>query len=339
MKFLIAKTAVFFIVFPFYSQTNTWTGATDTDWHKACNWSLNLVPTCSHDVVIPDLANDPNITGIAHCKTIEVQGSSTLLDIIGTAILEISNSGACVGVATIYSCCSGGCGGQTSMTDSRDGKTYNIIQTGTGSSIQCWMAKNLDYSTSGGLTPLASGQGSAGIQKYCYNDNAANCTIYGGLYEWAEMMNGSSTCNGDATCPPCPTPVQGICPTGWHIPSHYEWTVLEKNIGSNPGAFPYDVTTTGLLGTNEGGNLKQTGTVYWNTPNTGATNSSGFTALPAGYSKVGAFGNIRFTDSWWTTTESSGTEAWMRWVYSIQAGINRDKDNKGSGYSVRCVKD
>ena len=139
-----------------------------------------------------------------------------------------------------------GCGGFTTMTDARDGKVYNIVQIGT----QCWMAQNLNYGTYEAIP--SSGAQPPGY-KYCQNltgINDATCPL-GGLYEWANMMNGSVSCNGDATCPPCTTPVKGLCPTGWHIPSHYEWTLLEKNVGSNPGAFPYDITTNAVwLGTN-----------------------------------------------------------------------------------------
>src|ERR1035437_6990878 len=83
-----------------------------------------------------------------------------------------------------------GCSGQTTMTDARDGTVYNIVQIGT----QCWMAQNLNYGT---YTAIATGQGTPGT-KYCYGDNTANCTTYGGLYEWTNMMNGSVACNGDA---------------------------------------------------------------------------------------------------------------------------------------------
>ncbi|MBW8051917.1 MAG: hypothetical protein FVQ77_16580, partial [Cytophagales bacterium] len=218
-----------------------------------------------------------------------------------------------------------------------DGNWYDIVKIGS----QCWMAENLNVGT---YVPIATGQAGAGTQKYCYGDNTANCTTFGGLYEWDEMMDGSFSCNGTAPPPDnnvkCSPPVQGICPTGWHVPSHYEWTLLEKNVGNNPGAFPYDITTTGVwLGTNEGSNLKQTGTTNWTPTNTGATNSSGFTALPGGSSGAGAFGSVGGSGFWLSATEYSGTDALIRVLSYNNAKVTRGNSNKANGFSVRCVED
>ena len=251
------------------------------------------------------------------------------------------NSSVTVLTQTTSACLSPPCtwNGDSTFTDARDGKIYNQVQIGT----QCWMAENLDYGT---YVTLATGQGAAGTQKYCYGDDTANCTTYGAIYEWAEMMDGAVSCNG-TTPPPdtnakCATPVQGICPIGWHVPSHYEWTLLEKNVGSNPGAFPYDVTTTGWLGTDEGGNLKKIDTTFWWNPNTGATNSSGFTALASGYANLVSdlFFNVFQSGYWWPSTEYSGTDAWARVVTYSDARIARFNYLKTNfGFSVRCVKD
>ena len=86
------------------SQTNTWDGSTDTDWHKACNWSLNLIPTCSHAVVIPTVGNYPSIAGIAHSNTVSITSaavSALSLTSSGGGVLYISNGGgSCAGTAT-----------------------------------------------------------------------------------------------------------------------------------------------------------------------------------------------------------------------------------------------
>jgi len=269
---------------------------------------------------------------------------------VATFMWTISNSPcppstATVSITTIAGGApTSGCGGQQTMTDARDGKVYNIVQIGT----QCWMAQNLDYGT---FVTEAIGQGAAGTQKYCYGDVIGNCTTYGGLYEWPEMMNGSPGCNGTPSCPPCTTPVQGVCPSGWHIPSHYEWNLLEKNVGSNPGAFPYDITTQfSWLGTDEGGNLKETGTTHWLAPNTGATNTSGFTGLGAGFHQGPSSGILFFYLKqyafFWTATDYiPGTNAWARYLYYNNNGggngnqVYRDPNSLDYGYSVRCVKD
>lgn len=92
------------------AQTNTWTGSTDTDWHKACNWSLGVIPTCSHAVVIPTVGNYPSITGIAHSNTVSITSaavSALSLTSSGGGVLYISNGGgSCAGTATD----NGGCG-------------------------------------------------------------------------------------------------------------------------------------------------------------------------------------------------------------------------------------
>ena len=222
------------------------------------------------------------------------------------------------------------------LTDSRDGQVYNTVLIGS----QWWMAENLNY---GAYVTLATGQGAAGTQKYCYGDNTANCSTYGGLYEWVEMMDGSLTCNGTGAPPndACATPVQGVCPNGWHIPSNDEWTTLEKNVGSNPGDFPYDLTTIDVwLGTDEGGNLKQTGTTNWTTPNSGATNSSGFAALPGGASWSGSFSSVGDFGYWWCSTEYFGPpNALYRRLYYVSTQVYRNASSEANGYSVRCLQD
>ncbi len=233
---------------------------------------------------------------------------------------------------TPASCSGSGCNGQTTITDARDGKVYNIVQIGT----QCWMAQNLNYGTFAAITnPQIAGT------KFCQNLNGVNDVScpFGGLYEWANMMNGAASCNGDSASPACIIPVQGLCPAGWHIPSHYEWTFLERNAGSNPSAFPYDVLTAGWLGIDEGGNLKQTGTANWTAPNIGAANTICFSALPGAYSQYGSFNYVGAYGVWWSSTESDVVHAWDRYLYYAEPRVKRNRDTKSDGYSVRCVKD
>lgn len=253
--------------------------------------------------------NSYNITGLT-CNT--------------TYYYRVRAANSC-GVSPAYtqsqltSACGYVCSGTGTFVDSRDGQTYGY-KTIAGIS---WMCQNLNYGT---YVTLATGQGAGGIQKYCYDDNTVNCVSYGGLYEWAEMMNGSSSCNGTGSSQPaCSSPVQGICPSGWHIPSHYEWTYLEKNVGSNPGAFPYDVTTANWLGTDEGANLKSGG-------------SSGFEALLAGYSGGGGFWGMNSYTTFWSSTESSGSEAWRRYLQTGTSLVNRNRIDKTYGMYVRCIK-
>jgi len=147
------------------------------------------------------------------------------------------------------------------LIDSRDGKSYNTVQVGT----QCWMKENLNIGTmvNGSINQTDNGT----IEKYCHGDNSSNCTTYGGLYQWDELMQ-YGTAEGS----------QGICPTGWHVPTDAEWCILENYVDAGT----VSCATISYRGGNAGGNLKETGTAHWQSPNTGATNSFGFTGLPGG---------------------------------------------------------
>ena len=199
------------------------------------------------------------------------------------------------------------------------------------------MAENLNAGT---YVPITTPQVSG--TKFCMDVNGQadpNCPM-GGLYEWANLMQGSSQCNGTGAPPndQCANPVKGLCPNGWHVPSHYEWTTLEKNSGINPGAFPYNTSTISLLGTDEGGNLKITCEPYWWAPNAGATNKTGFSGLPGGDTWNGVFEDFGQSGYFWTSTETF----WMSWVHALNYSltiIGRSSYAVESGFSCRCVKD
>ncbi|MDO9579760.1 MAG: FISUMP domain-containing protein [Bacteroidales bacterium] len=210
------------------------------------------------------------------------------------------------------------------LTDSRNSETYATVLIGS----QCWMAEHINVGT---LLAGASNQtNNAVIEKYCYSDTESNCTSDGGLYQWGEAMQYAASCNGTGESQPaCATPVQGICPTGWHIPSHYEYVALERTVctsGTCATDFPYDITAAGWLGTNEGTKLKVGG-------------SSGFEGLLAGYrSTNGSFYDRGAYASVWSSLES-GTSAWSRYLDSVHAAVGRNAYDKLHGLSVRCIKD
>jgi uncharacterized protein (TIGR02145 family) len=118
---------------------------------------------------------------------------------------------------------------------------------------------------------------------------------------------------------------KNVCPTSWHIPTDAEWTTLTTYLGGELVA---------------GGKLKETGTTHWTTPNTGATNETGFTALPGGYrGYYGAYGYFGGYGSWWSSPEIFTTYAWGRTMYYYGTGIYRGYFDKQYGFSVRCVRD
>jgi uncharacterized protein (TIGR02145 family) len=188
------------------------------------------------------------------------------------------------------------------------------------------MAKNLNYSTSGTyITGATTQTNNSSIEKYCYSNTASYYTTYGGLYQFPEAvqyLNGETL---TASWSPVPSGnVQGICPTGWHIPTDAEWTTLSNAYGGDSVS---------------GGPLKETGTTHWVTPNTGATNTSGFTGLPGGDGNAGSFGFVGDYGYFWAAAEYSASNAWGRGLYYDNATVGRSGDGKAYGFSVRCLKD
>lgn len=190
------------------------------------------------------------------------------------------------------------------------GQWYTTVQIGN----QCWLAENLNVGTM--IPGLTYQSNNAIMEKHCYLDTPDSCTIYGGLYEWTEMM-GYSTVEGS----------QGICPAGWHIPSAANWDTLANRLGGPSQA---------------GGEIKASGYRYWKPPNTGATNSSGFSALgggtyrPAGYNY---FYLIQQAGIYWTSSMNGSYYVWRRNLDYTSVSIDPYSCEQYHSFSVRCVKD
>ncbi|MBE0640862.1 MAG: hypothetical protein IH599_02420, partial [Bacteroidales bacterium] len=208
------------------------------------------------------------------------------------------------------------------LTDTRDGQQYPTVQIGT----QCWMAQNLNVGTMVNSVYTGSVHSEASnnvvIEKYCYNNDPALCAVYGGLYDWNEAM-------GYVTTPG----THDICPVGWHIPTDAEWCTLTTYLDATVNCNPW-----GWSGTDAGGQIKETGFDYWESPNTGATNSSGFTALGAGYRYYyGNFLLLRSYACFWTSNEFSSYGVYWN-LNSSSVSISRIYDDKTDGFSVRCLR-
>jgi uncharacterized protein (TIGR02145 family) len=207
------------------------------------------------------------------------------------------------------------------FTDTRDNNHYNVVKIGN----QIWMAENLKYLPSV-VGPGTGSQTTPYYYVYGYSGTTvadakatANYTTYGVLYNWSAAMNGaaSSTTN--------PSGIQGVCPTGWHLPSDAEWTELTDYLGGESVA---------------GGKLKETGTTHWASPNFGATNETGFTALPGGgRGHNGYFDYIRDYGFWWSSTEYGTNGAWYRGLGCNDSNVGRSYYYKSMGFSVRCLRD
>ncbi|MCK4747708.1 MAG: hypothetical protein KAT15_11750, partial [Bacteroidales bacterium] len=188
-----------------------------------------------------------------------------------------------------------------------DGNEYQVVMIG----FQNWMAENLKVTHYADGTPIpfvedqaAWGNMGPADKAYCYYDNnTTHAETYGALYTWAAAMN------GDTSSYLNPSGVQGVCPSGWHLPSDIEWKQLEMYLGMSQE----DADLDSWRGTDEGGKLKETDTIHWNDPNTGANNSSGFTAMPGGdRHDKGNFINMHLSAVFWSSTEGISNHAWYR---------------------------
>jgi len=199
-----------------------------------------------------------------------------------------------------------------------DGNIYNTVQIGT----QCWTKENLKVTKykDGTTIPLdgsggADGSGSGHTwdrktgARTVYGHIAANLVTYGYLYNWYAA-----------------TDKKGICPSGWHVPSDEEWTNLTTQLGEKTIA---------------GGKLKSTGTTLWDSPNTEATNESGFSALPGGKrSRDGTFNSIGSFAFFWSSMGENGP--WLRDLTAYKSTVDRSAgylSDEAVGASIRCLKD
>jgi uncharacterized protein (TIGR02145 family) len=192
-----------------------------------------------------------------------------------------------------------------------DGNTYKTIKIGT----QIWMVENLKVThyLNGELIPKITDNTdwsnlTTGARCYYNNDSATYNGTYGALYNW-ESVN-----------------TDNICPTGWHIPNNDEWISLASYLGG------YNVA---------GGKLKETGIIHWMTPNAGATNETGFTALPGGSRLYdgGTFFNNGQYGYFWTSTEVTTSQAYYWYVFYQESILGGGSGlNKNFGCSVRCLR-
>ena len=206
-----------------------------------------------------------------------------------------------------------------------DGNFYNTVQIGD----QCWMAENLKTTNYKNGTPIeypgsdnnAWSNDTAGAYAW-YSNSIEWKDICGALYNWNAVIN-----------------TNGLCPNGWKIPSDDELKILEGTVDSQYPVGDPEWDITGQRGLDAGGNLKEAGTTHWNSPNTGATNSSGFTALPGGYRKTsGSFSGQGSYGFWWSSSAIDASNAWYRYLGHNFAKVDRNNSSKSYGYSVRCIK-
>ena len=208
-----------------------------------------------------------------------------------------------------------------------DGTNYPVLQIGSakgttenfdnseGKGIQIWMTENLRTSkyNDGTVIPNVTdniGWSANKTGAYCiYDNNPVNNTIYGKLYNWHVVSSANP---------------KNVCPVGWHVPSDTEWNNLTTYLGGQTLA---------------GGKLKETGTGHWKTPNTGASDETGFTALPGGNRYyAGPFLDKGDYGYWWSSTAYSTYYAWHQFLGYNTAFVWQYGAEKEFGFSVRCLK-
>ncbi len=192
-----------------------------------------------------------------------------------------------------------------------DNNTYNTVKIGE----QWWMTENLKTTKYRNNTAIEFpndnktnwSNDKTGAYAW-YNDDIANKNTHGALYNWYAVTNTS-----------------GLCPQGWKVPTESDWETLINSLGGNAVA---------------GGKLKLGGTTYWENPNIGATNESGFAAKASGRRYFdGSYNNLKYFGHWWTATEQYSTTAKAISLYHNDAETKISPEHKGIGFSVRCVKE
>ncbi|MCX6232103.1 MAG: fibrobacter succinogenes major paralogous domain-containing protein [Bacteroidetes bacterium] len=191
-----------------------------------------------------------------------------------------------------------------------DGNVYHTVTIGT----QCWMLENLKTTRYRNGVPITNvtdsmAWGAHSTGAYCnYNNETSNSSIYGRLYNYFAVADSNK-----------------LCPSGWHVPSDTDWIILTNYLGG------YLIA---------GGKLKEAGLVHWASPNTDASNESGFTALPGGCRYPdGTFVYIGSNSSFWSSSSESVSNVNFRYLFYDYGYFYGSNSIETAGFSVRCVKD
>jgi uncharacterized protein (TIGR02145 family) len=203
-----------------------------------------------------------------------------------------------------------------------DGNSYKTIVIGK----QTWMAENLRTAKYNDNTVIPnetsnSAWTSLSTAAQCtYNTNNDTLLIYGRYYNWYAVES------------------KKLCPLGWHVPTDFEWNIMVKYLDNTVDT---NSSVTSGTGSTIGGVLKDSGLDHWTSPNTGATNASGFNAMPTGfrYMTDGTFIGAGGTTMFWSSSAPNTPNAWTHRLWSNSALVGRINYDKHYGFPVRCIKD
>lgn len=191
------------------------------------------------------------------------------------------------------------------------GQVYHTVMIGT----QCWMKENLNLGKWLDQSQSQTQQKNEIVEKYCYGNDFVNCDLWGGLYQWEEMMHYETAAGS-----------QGICPAGWHIPDSKDWKELIRFLGGTEQA---------------GGKLKSTGNRDWWVPNVGASNTSQFTAFPGGYFDftTQAWSDVHNAGYFWSSETISNTTSVALQLIRKGTAAELYEEYNPSALSLRCIRD
>ena len=191
------------------------------------------------------------------------------------------------------------------LTVTYDGMVYHAVALGT----QCWLKENMNIGTriDGSLDQADNGI----IEKYCYDNDDLECSLFGGLYQWDEMMQ-YVTSEG----------ARGICPAGWHLPTNAEWTTLTDYLGGESVAGVQMKSTSGWYNNGNG------------------INSHGFFGRPGGSRNYyGHFYNLSMNADFWSSSQDSTLFSWYRFLSYNLESVGKGSISKMNGFSARCLQD
>ena len=297
-------------------------GATVTE--RGVCWSTAQNPTVSDNHTSDGTGVGTftsNIAGLAAATTYYVRAYAT--NSAGTAY------GSEISFTTLSSVPDGlSCPGIPTVNDI-DGNVYNTVKIGN----QCWMRENLKttrFADGSSITLGGNNMSETTYYRYYPSGNSMNVENYGYLYNWAAVMHGSASTISN------PSAVQGICPTGWHVPSDAEWTQLTDYVSSQ----------SAFLCSNESTYIAKAlaSTTLWNTYNAdcvvgndpSSNNATGFSAVPAG-SFTGTPSGFGLSTYFWSATELNNSTALGRHLSYQNVNVGVSASNKMLGFSVRCV--
>jgi uncharacterized protein (TIGR02145 family) len=242
-----------------------------------------------------------NLTGLTSSTTYYIRAYAT------------NSSGTAYGNEVSFTTTAGGVGIVTTPGAgvAFDGYTYSSIVFVNGQELMAENLRTTSYANGDPIPNLTNDTqwGSLNIGSWAhYNNDSQYENPYGKLYNWYAVNDS-----------------RNICPSGWHVPSDAEWTVIIDNLGGESVA---------------GGKMKSIGTQYWVSPNTDATNVSGFSGLPGGIRiSSGDFVSIGGNGLWWSSTTSNSGSAWYRYINYNFGIVYRNFSVVNSGFSIRCLKD